>query len=53
VAKSTDIVVRRLLLQAMGMLTDKVFFHIQVGQNSINFIQNVGPSNSPLSLLDA
>lgn len=53
VAKSTDIVVRRLRLQAMGMLTDKVFFHIQVGQNNINFIQNVGPSNSPLSLLDA
>jgi hypothetical protein len=36
----------------MGMLTDKVF-HIQFGQNNINFTQNSGPSNAPLSILDA
>jgi hypothetical protein len=30
----------------MGMLTDKVFFHIQFGQNNINFTQNSGPSNA-------
>jgi hypothetical protein len=35
----------------MGMLTDKVFF--QFGQNNINFTQNSGPSNAPLSILDA
>jgi hypothetical protein len=38
VSQSTDIVVRRLRVQAMGMLTDKVF-HIQFGQNNINFTQ--------------
>jgi hypothetical protein len=32
VSQSTDIVVRRLRVQAMGMLTDKVFFHIQSGK---------------------
>jgi hypothetical protein len=53
VSQSTDIVVRRLRVQAMGMLTDKVFFHIQIGQNNINFTQNSGPSNAPLSILDA
>ncbi|MEZ7497908.1 porin [Flavobacterium sp. Arc3] len=53
VAQSTDIVIRRLRLQAMGMLTDNVFFHIQLGQNNINFTQNTGPSNTPLSVLDA
>lgn len=53
VANSTDIVVRRLRLQAMGMLTDNVYFHIQLGQNNINFNQNSGPSNAPLSILDA
>lgn len=53
VAQSTDIVIRRLRLQAMGMLTDNVFFHLQLGQNNINFTQNTGPSNTPLSVLDA
>jgi len=53
VSKSSDIVIRRLRLQAMGMLTDNVYFHIQLGQNNINFNQNTGPSNAPLSLLDA
>lgn len=48
-----DIVIRRLRLQAMGMLTDKVFFHLQLGQNNINFQQNNNPSNAPLSLFDA
>jgi hypothetical protein len=37
----------------MGMLTENVFFHIQLGQNNINFTQNTGPSNTPLSVLDA
>jgi hypothetical protein len=36
----------------MGMLTDNLF-HIQFGQNNINFTQNSGPSNAPLSILDA
>lgn len=53
VSHSTDIVIRRLRLQAMGMLTENVFFHIQLGQNNINFTQNAGPSNTPLSVLDA
>ena len=53
VSHSTDIVIRRLRLQAMGMLTENVFFHIQLGQNNINFTQNAGPSNAPLSVLDA
>jgi hypothetical protein len=35
VVSQSDIVVRRLRVQAMGMLTDKVFFHIQFGQNNI------------------
>lgn len=48
-----DLVIRRLRLQAMGMLTDKVYFHIQLGQNNINFTQNAGPSNAPFSILDA
>jgi len=48
-----DIVIRRLRLQAMGMLADKVFFHFQLGQNNINFLQNNNPSNSPLSIMDA
>lgn len=48
-----DVVIRRLRLQAMGMLTDKVFFHLQLGQNNINFQQNSGPSNAPLSIFDA
>ena len=48
-----DIVIRRLRLQAMGMLTDNIFFHLQLGQNNINFQQNAGPSNAPLSILDA
>lgn len=53
VSQSTDVLIRRLRLQASGMLTDNVFFHIQLGQNNINFTQNSGPSNAPLSLLDA
>lgn len=48
-----DLVIRRLRLQAMGMLTDKVYFHLQLGQNNINFQQNSGPSNAPLSIFDA
>ncbi|QGK73981.1 hypothetical protein [Flavobacterium sp. SLB02] len=48
-----DIVIRRLRLQAMGMLTDNIFFHLQLGQNNINFTQNNGPSNAPLSVMDA
>lgn len=39
-----DIVIRRLRLQAMGMLTENIFFHLQFGQNNINFTQNNGPS---------
>lgn len=53
VSHSTDIVIRRLRLQAMGMVTENVFFHLQLGQNNINFTQNTGPSNTPLSVLDA
>jgi hypothetical protein len=52
VSQSTDIVVRRLRVQAMGMLTDKVFFHIQFGQNNINFTQ-IQVHQTPLSILDA
>ncbi len=48
-----DIVIRRLRLQAMGMLTENIFFHLQFGQNNINFTQNSGPGNAPLSVLDA
>ena len=48
-----DIVIRRLRLQATGMLTDNIFFHLQLGQNNINFTQNNGPSNAPLSVMDA
>ncbi len=48
-----DIVIRRLRLQAMGMLTENIFFHLQLGQNNINFTQNNGPSNAPLSVMDA
>lgn len=48
-----DLVIRRLRLQAMGMLTDNIFFHLQLGQNNINFQQNSGPSNAPLSVMDA
>jgi hypothetical protein len=48
VSQSTDIVVRRLRVQAMGMLTDKVF--IQFGQNNINFTQKSGPSNAIIYL---
>jgi hypothetical protein len=47
-----DFVIRRLRLQAMGMLTEKVYFHVQLGQNNINFTQNSNPSNAPLSILD-
>lgn len=53
VDETYDIVIRRLRLQAMGMLTDNVFFHLQLGQNNINFTQNNGPSNAPLSVMDA
>lgn len=48
-----DFLIRRLRLQAMGMLTDDIFFHLQLGQNNINFQQNSGPANAPLSVLDA
>ncbi|MCC9065204.1 OprO/OprP family phosphate-selective porin [Flavobacterium piscisymbiosum] len=48
-----DIVIRRLRLQAMGMITENIFFHLQLGQNNINFTQNNGPSNAPLSVMDA
>lgn len=53
VSDTYDIVVRRLRLQAMGMLTENIFFHLQLGQNNINFTQNNGPSNAPLSVMDA
>ncbi len=53
VASTSDFVIRRLRIQASGMITDKVFFHFQLGQNNINFTQNSGPSNAPLSILDA
>ena len=53
VDETYDIVIRRLRLQAMGMLTDNIFFHLQLGQNNINFTQNNGPSNAPLSVMDA
>jgi hypothetical protein len=36
---ATDIVIRRLRAQAMGMLTDKVFFHLQVGGNNYRFTE--------------
>jgi len=48
-----DIVLRRLRLQAFGMLTEKVFMHLQLGQNNINNLQNSGQSNTALSILDA
>ncbi|HSZ24975.1 MAG TPA: hypothetical protein VK766_04620 [Cytophagaceae bacterium] len=47
-----DIVIRRLRAEVLGKLTDRVFFHFQVGQNNINFSQNTGPYNSPLSIMD-
>jgi hypothetical protein len=47
-----DIVIRRLRMQAMGMLTEKVFFHLQLGTNNINFT-NTGPTNVPVSVMDA
>jgi hypothetical protein len=50
--ESFDIVIRRLRLQAMGMLTEKVFFHVQLGQNNLNFTQNTNPYNAPLSVMD-
>lgn len=53
VNQTYDIVIRRLRLQAMGMLTENIFFHLQLGQNNINFQQNSGPSNAPLSIMDA
>lgn len=53
VSDTYDIVIRRLRLQAMGMLTENIFFHLQFGQNNINFTQNNGPSNAPLSVMDA
>ncbi|MFH6996375.1 hypothetical protein ACHRVZ_00490 [Flavobacterium sp. FlaQc-57] len=53
VDETYDVVIRRLRLQAMGMLTDNIFFHLQLGQNNINFTQNNGPSNAPLSVMDA
>lgn len=53
VDETYDIVIRRLRLQAMGMITDNIFFHLQLGQNNINFTQNNGPSNAPLSVMDA
>lgn len=53
VSDTYDIVIRRLRLQAMGMLTENIFFHLQLGQNNINFTQNNGPSNAPLSVMDA
>lgn len=53
VDETYDVVIRRLRLQAMGMLTDNIFFHLQLGQNNINFTQNSGPSNAPLSVMDA
>lgn len=53
VNETYDVAIRRLRLQAMGMFTENVYFHIQLGQNNINFQQNNGPSNSPLSLFDA
>ena len=53
VATTTDIVIRRLRIQASGMLTENIFFHLQLGQNNINFTQNSGPSNAPLSIMDA
>ena len=52
VDETYDIVIRRLRLQAMGMITDNIFFHLQLGQNNINFTQNNGPSNAPLSVMD-
>ncbi len=45
-----DIVIRRLRLQALGMLTENIFFHIQIGQNNINFTNNA-PS-AQLAILD-
>lgn len=53
VTDTYDIVIRRLRLQAMGMITDNIFFHLQLGQNNINFTQNNGPSNAPISIMDA
>ncbi|OCB73882.1 hypothetical protein B0A79_11940 [Flavobacterium piscis] len=53
VSDTYDIVIRRLRLQAMGMITDNIFFHLQLGQNNINFTQNNGPSNAPISVMDA
>jgi hypothetical protein len=47
---SEDIVIRRLRLQALGMLTENIFFHVQIGQNNINFASNT-PS-AQLAILD-
>jgi hypothetical protein len=47
VSQSTDIVVRRLRVQAMGMLTDKVFFIFNSGKI---ITQNSGPSNAIIYL---
>jgi hypothetical protein len=47
---SEDIVIRRLRLQALGMLTENIFFHVQIGQNNINFASNA-PS-AQLAILD-
>jgi hypothetical protein len=48
-----DLVIRRIRLQALGMLTSKVFFHFQMGNNNLNFYQNTGPYNSSLNVMDA
>lgn len=45
----SDLVIRRIRLQALGMLTPKVFFHLQIGTNNVNFTQN---KNAPISALD-
>lgn len=46
VSHTEDIVVRRLRMQALGMLTENIYFHIQIGANNINFA-----SNSPSALV--
>jgi hypothetical protein len=44
-----DIVVRRIRIQMMGMLANKVYFHAQIGTNNVNFTQN---PNATISVLD-
>ena len=49
VNQAFDFVIRRVRLQMMGLLFNKVFLHIQVGTNNVDFTQT---PNAPISILD-